>query len=117
MRVPLDVILEAGEEEGREEELRQEQEGERQEEHVAEEEAKQDQEVRHEEVRQVAKMEVDIPWDEGVNGGEGAKEEEDDGGDDDEAIDVVERLLRWSMVEGEEEISSGSPLPHDATTD
>lgn len=58
-------------------------------------------------------MEIDMPLDEGFSGEDDKEEEDDDGKDDDEA----ERLLRWRMVEGEKDIPSGSPLPHDTTTD
>lgn len=57
-------------------------------------------------------MEVDMPWEEGVGGEEDMGEE-----DEDEGIDEVERLLRQSMVEGEEEVPSSLTLPHDSTMD
>lgn len=59
---------------------------------------------------------MDVPQDKGVSGEEVTKEEDDDGGDDD-AMDEAERLLRWRMVEGEEDVPSTSSFPHDATID
>lgn len=61
-------------------------------------------------------MDVDVPQDEGVGGEEVAEEEDDDGRDDDEAMDGSKRLLRWRMVEGEDEIPFSSPLTHDTMT-
>lgn len=45
---------------------------------------------------------MDVPQDEGVSDEEVVEEDEDD----DDAMDEAERLLRWRMVEGEEEIPS-----------
>lgn len=39
-----------------------------------------------------------------------------DDDEEDDAMDEAERLLRWKMVEGEEEILSTSGFPQDATT-
>lgn len=95
-RGALDVIPNAAEEEEREEEARQEV-------HVAK-----------EEVRQEMEMEIEMPRDEGVRGED--TREDDNVGDENDAIDEVKWLLRWSMVKGEEEIPSRSPLPRDMIT-
>lgn len=49
---------------------------------------------------------------EGVRGEEDTRED-----DEDEAIGEAERLLIWSMVEGEDEVPSNSTLSHDSMTD
>lgn len=56
---------------------------------------------------------MDVPLDEGV-GGEDAAEDDDK---HDDTTDEAERLLRFRMVEGDEEIPSSSALPYDATID
>lgn len=46
-----------------------------------------------------------------------AEDVADDDDEEDDAMDDAERLLRWQMVEGEEEIPPTSGLPSDATID
>lgn len=40
-----------------------------------------------------------------------AEDVADDDDDEDEAMDEAERVLKWRMVEGDEEISSSSGFP------
>lgn len=58
-------------------------------------------------------MEVDVPQDEGVSREDVAEYDDDN----DDAMEEAKRLLRFKMVEGDEETPSSSALPHDVAID